>query len=275
MTVTHPGLPEAGVERAVASRPDTGGPLTLIDTLTPRGASVRFWVRDGTNDLSVVHSTALADEYAIRSRRLDGWALDVGAHIGAVTIPLLIDNPKLRVAAIEPVPANVALLASNAEINGVAERLTLISRAAGIAGTTARCSWGYREFDPDRPDYVRAHRFVGNQYRALADPEHVEEVEAVGLGQLLDELGIERVAWLKIDCEGCEYAFLADPAVSRVDYIIGEYHTGYAEEAETYTPGPQERIRALLLATHTVRFLAPDEKIVGLFVAAGKGCGCG
>jgi FkbM family methyltransferase len=227
--------------------------------------------RDGTNDASVVYAIALDDEYGTKDRHLAGWALDVGAHIGAASIALALDNPGLRVVAIEPVPENVELIRRNAATNGVADRVLVAPVGAGADGSpTLRLSYGYSEFDPNDPDYVRAHRFVGNQYRSLARPSFDRAVPARGLRDVLNAYGIDRVAFLKIDCEGCEYAFLSSDAIDRVDVISGEYHTGYSEEPETYTPGAQNRIRTMLERTHDVS-IVKDDPIVGLFVATRRG----
>ena len=43
---------------------------------------------------------------------------------------------------------------------------------------------------------------------------------------VLDTWDIHRVAFLKIDCEGCEWQFLDSPDIDRVDHIVGEYHIG-------------------------------------------------
>lgn len=241
---------------------------TLIETDTPGGRKVRLWVREQTNDLSVVYSiTAANDEYRLKGRTLIGWAMDVGSHIGTAAVVMALDNPGLRVLAVEPVPENVAMIEANAAENGVADRITVVPFAAGIPGIgQARCSYGYRETPSDDPDYTRNHRYIGNQYRSLADPEHDLLVPSWGLRELLVRHGVAGLSFMKIDCEGCEYAVLDSPAVARVSVIIGEYHSGYADEPETYTPGAPKRIRELLEATHDVRMLS-DDPVVGLFEA--------
>jgi hypothetical protein len=77
---------------------------------------------------------------------------------------------------------------------------------------------------------------------------------AVSLDSLLAKYGIDRVALLKIDCEGCEYQFLDTPAVARVDRILGEFHRR------------PEGIMALLAATHDVT-IRLDRGGVGIFDA--------
>ena len=86
---------------------------------TPRGNLVTLFVREGTSDWNTCNSALSEDEYGLANLYfLAGQkALDVGAHIGSVSIGLAIDNPSLEVTALEAVPPNVALLHVNALIN--------------------------------------------------------------------------------------------------------------------------------------------------------------
>jgi hypothetical protein len=47
-------------------------------------------------------------------------------------------------------------------------------------------------------------------------------------------------AWTKIDCEGCEYPFLASPFIDHLEFITGECHLGW------------QRLVDLLKDTHDV-----------------------
>ena len=39
-------------------------------------------MREGTSDDCIVSATFAGDEYRLHDRRLSGWAIDLGAHIG-------------------------------------------------------------------------------------------------------------------------------------------------------------------------------------------------
>src|SRR5947208_16888203 len=95
-------------------------PELQVDTwLTPHGRGTSRVTRPGTSDWNTVSAcNGSNDEYHL-PEGLQGWALDVGAHIGALTVPLLVDNPGLRAVAIEALPENVELLRMNLERNGV------------------------------------------------------------------------------------------------------------------------------------------------------------
>jgi FkbM family methyltransferase len=207
--------------------------VTLQVLLTPNGRPVVFSVRDGTNDAGIAISLntwdgIAADEYRMQGRHLSGWAIDLGAHIGAFAVSLALDNPDLRVIAIEGVPENAALAVENAERNGVADRVTVVTAFAAAPGTASGvCHYGYRHVEGVDDGYISAHRFIGGTWGEHGEdgrPEFAVELGAVNLDGILARFGIDEVALLKTDCEGCEWTFLDTPAVSKIARIVGEYH---------------------------------------------------
>jgi hypothetical protein len=108
----------------------------------------------------------------------------------------------------------------------------------------------------DKP-YVRDCRYIGNIF-LYPDGEQqatTQMVPALSLTAILTKYAIDRAALVKIDCEGCEYAFLSDRGgVARVDRIIGEFHQG------------RERIIELLRKTHDID-VRIDRGGVGIFEA--------
>lgn len=185
-----------------------------------------FAVRPDTSDWNTCNAiTAVGDEYHL-PRGLTGWAVDVGAHIGACTVALLIDNPELRVVAIEALPENVELIGENLLRNRVEQRCVIVSSGAGD-GQPVRIGYG------EVTDPTRIHEYIGNAYA----PEGSREVTVPGvsLADVFAMTGSERIAWMKIDCEGCEYPFLASADLGRVDHIEGEVHRGWAALADIVT----------------------------------------
>jgi FkbM family methyltransferase len=208
--------------------------------LTPGGRPAFFWIREDTSDWNSVNAcTAVGDEYHL-PHDLTGWAMDVGAHIGSVAVAFLLDNPEAHMVAVEAIPENVLLLAKNLKRNGVAGRCVVIAKAA--AGGTGGVEIGYGGDDH--------HHFIGG------GGSQVQRITVAGttLRAILDGLGIDRIAWMKIDCEGCEYPFLASPYIGRVDHIEGEVHNG------------SEQLRMILDRTHVVSF-GGDNPDFGPFVA--------
>ncbi len=200
---------------------------------TPRGRQVTMAYREDTNDWNTLRSCLDEDEYRLRELALDGMALDVGAHIGGVSVALAVDHPELRVVAVEAVPPNVELLRANAEANGVSDRLTVIAAAAG-KGKTATIRWAFA--GNETADH---HAFIGNSLLPPGGTHLSERVPVVKLADLVAQFG--PFAFLKIDCEGCEFPFLTGRALRQVAHIRGEVHAN-----------PTPMVTALM-DTHDVR----------------------
>lgn len=214
---------------------------TLWRGLTPHGRPYEMSVRPGTSDWNTVNACAFPhDEYHL-PEGLDGWALDVGAHIGACAIPLLLDNPGLRVVAIEALPENADMLRANAARNGVTDRLVLYTGAA--SDSTDKVAIYYAPDDPQ-------HEFIGNREGPGGRPGVV--ADGITLWAASRYPGVEAAggfAWAKIDCEGCEHRFLDSPDVARIAHIEGEHHP----------PEGIARVHELLDATHDVEHVSGED----------------
>lgn len=216
---------------------------------TPGGNAALFRFRTDTSDWNTVSSVmGTNDEYAL-PRGLTGWAIDCGAHIGPVTVALALENPDLRIVCVEPVPDNVRLLRQNVAANGLADRVVIIDGAiAGPDDETVQVWHGYVGSET-----AEHHAFIGNSSLAYdhggANVHDQTIAEAWSLSRLIALTGADRIAWLKVDTEGAEYAFLSDPAVARVDVIVGEWHNVRGHV--------QGDIVDLLGDTHRVTFSGP------------------
>lgn len=203
----------------------------VIAFASPDGHRVLVACRPDTTDAMTAEACLPADEYGLRGRAFSGVALDVGAHIGAVTLALLADHPDLTVVAVEPLPENLALLRQNLALNGFADRAVVLEGAVGAE----RIFYGRS----DSP-FAHQHRYIGN-----ADwQDEAQSVEAQ-VYSLADLRSFGAVALCKIDCEGGEWGFLDSPAVGDVAEFVGEFHTRGANGAQ--------RLHELLDATHEVR----------------------
>lgn len=210
---------------------------------SPKGHTLTFEVRGDTNDGALVHGILDEDEYRLRGMPLlSGIALDIGSHVGTVAVALAVDNPELRVIAIEPVPDNAALTRRNAELNGVSDRVTVLESAVGPEGQgTARIGYNYSQVGIPDQGYVSQNRYIGNIWGD--DPSAIgESVDApvVTLSQLLAEYG--PIRFCKTDCEGGEWGFFSQGAEG-IEEIIGEWHSA-----------PPDRI-VDTLPNHTVTIL--------------------
>lgn len=230
---------------------------------TPNGRLIAFRYRKGTNDWNTVNAcVGTNDEYGLAGRKITGQVLDVGGYLGSVGITIAVDNPEARVLIVEPVPWNAALIRENAELNKVADRVTVFEGAVGEAGQkTSEIRFGYVG-DAN----LEHHAFVGNSslaYDTGGDTPHDKKtVPTLGLSELLDQYEIDRVAFMKIDCEGGEWPFLDTPDVDRIDYLVGEAHSVRGHTGADIEP--------LLDRTHVVTLSGNPEGTCG-FAAVRRG----
>ena len=206
---------------------------TTVVLQTPRGHTASFSVRPSTTDALTVNACCAEDEYHLPA--VSGTALDVGAHIGGVTVALLLDNPDLEVIAIEALPENAALVEENVERNGVVDRAVVICGAAGKGDEPIRVFYGNTD-----TEFARGHQFIGNA-DWQDDRKHVD-APVVTLDELVKRRG--PFSLLKIDCEGGEWDFLDTPSVRFIETIVGEWH-----ERRGFGIA---RLHDLLDATHSV-----------------------
>ncbi|MGH2684054.1 MAG: FkbM family methyltransferase, partial [Actinomycetota bacterium] len=155
--------------------------------------------------------------------------VDIGGHVGSVSIWLAKAHPFLRIVTFEPLPPLFALLQRNLERNGV-RNVTALNRA--VTG--------------DGRDLEMVAHFGTNtgggtaqlRYLDMADHDHFV-VPSSTLDDVLDEFGIGHLKLLKIDCEGSEYEVLfSSRRVGDIEHVRGEFHEnpylrekGYSMEA--------------------------------------------
>lgn len=208
------------------NNPQTWQTPFLVSTWeTPSGNPATITYRNGTSDWNTVSACLLnpyggGDEYGLPSG-LHGWALDIGAHIGAVTVGLLLDNPGLRVVAIEAVPDNVELIRANLEQNGLTDRAVVLAGAAWKGRKPVEVEYGYTGSET-----ATVHQFIGSISPWLEAPGDSRKAE-VPVYSLKDALGFTdtgRFEWVKSDCEGCEHHFLKGAQLRNVGTISGEWH---------------------------------------------------
>lgn len=228
--------------------------MSVIETTSPRGVSVSFEHREGTTDLSTIFATFSPwggppnDEYHLADIYPSTF-IDIGGHIGTITVAVLVDNPKAYAAIVEPLPENIELIRENLARNGVTDRAVVIEGGIG-AKEEVRVGYTLARI----PDADEVHRFIGSP---VAD-DYAGEAITVGthtLASLIKRL--RGCDLLKIDCEGCEWVALTSPAIAKVKRIVGEYHGGPHAEG----------VHALLDATHEVTTVPHDHGGTGMFDA--------
>lgn len=173
-----------------------------------------FYYREDTNDFNTILSITLNDEYQTSkiAYKPGDTFIDIGAHIGiwAALMERLV--PQSHVIAVEPLLENTAIMAQNT-------KAVIIQKAVANRSNTK-----IKIYYPDNSESGLHHKFVGNAQKIpRSDKYYISD--SINLQDLLHNVNHVRV--LKIDCEGGEHQFFkfADKeSLSRIDYIIGEYH---------------------------------------------------
>lgn len=186
---------------------------------TPGGNTAKFFYRkDDTNDSGVITSILIHDEYQL-PQGLEGWFVDIGAHIGGWAIAAALDNPKALVVAVEAVYENALLLQRNVKLNHLQERIQVLHRAASSSNHPVKINYGF-----EGDESAKVHRFIGNQRMGATVKHTTQEVPGLRLRRLLRLIDEKPIRLMKIDCEGCEWHFLRGESLRRVEEIVGEYH---------------------------------------------------
>ncbi len=159
-----------------------------------------------------------SDWFPMRRR---ATVVDVGAHKGFFTIfaarRLL---PGSVVVAVEPEERNMRRLRTNLAANGV-EDVRMVQAGVAAASGTAQLALSRSENHTLHLEHLR------RLHRAAPDTQQFEKIDVLSLGDLLERERLANVDFLKLDCEGAEYAALltADRDVlSRLDVISLEFH---------------------------------------------------
>lgn len=144
-----------------------------------------------------------------------GWVIDLGANHGLFATWGAVSGADA--VAVEAQQGFADLIRTVASANGVEDRVRVVTALAGSSAPSA------------------ATRGVLNDDERWATASHSsgERPEVVSMGELFDTLGIDRVALLKSDIEGGEFAVF-DPTgdldwLDRVDQIALEVHPPFGD----------------------------------------------
>ena len=137
------------------------------------------------------------DEYEFHDQRIEPGdvVIDCGGHVGFYTKLALSRGAKL-VVALEPDPENHWLFSQNLEKEIAEGRVRLIK--AGVWDERGELAFHH---DVENPG---AHSF----FQHGAKETLIENVPVLPLDDIVEELGLDRVDWIKMDIEGAEQCAL-------------------------------------------------------------------
>ena len=188
-----------------------------------RGAGLSFDVP--TRELYLVFKEIfLTDFYSIQT-----WVdqlpsvpivIDVGANAGYFDMLLLSKRPDSKVYAYEAIESNVRLFEKNIDMNPpIGDKIRLFHKA--VTGKPMDTITLFKEADADNSVTASVfHDFETHNLTAVT-------VKAISLAQILEENKLDRVDFLKLDCEGSEYPILYESPrdiLKKVKSIFLEVH---------------------------------------------------
>lgn len=142
--------------------------------------------------------------------------VDIGSHIGTFTLYAAAHAKNARIAAVEPEPSNVEVLRKNIAVNKLENRVTVYPAAMADRDGTMTLHVTY---DKSASGGHSLYDYTGTG-KAV-------EIPTLSLQTLFTKQGIEKCEFLKIDCEGAEYAMLfsaPDELLKKVRFLALEVH---------------------------------------------------
>jgi FkbM family methyltransferase len=163
---------------------------------------------------NIHHEIVLRDEY--RTKRIDFKAgdivIDVGANVGITSMWLAKTHPYIKIYSFEPNFRNFKHFQKNLGLNDI-QNVEAFNLAVTADGRNVKI--GVDEFNTGGASI----------YKISDGDKHVNECKSINLDQFIEERGIERIKFLKMDCEGAEYEILPNfRNWSKVEYLSIEIH---------------------------------------------------
>ncbi|MFC2162046.1 FkbM family methyltransferase [Candidatus Altiarchaeota archaeon] len=176
-----------------------------------------FHYRPGTadeNQLDFPLDMFMIPEYRIWPHHV---VVDVGGHIGTFAVPMAKKVPRGKVYSIEPGKESYSILEKNVLLNGLGN-VSLHNLALTDYQGTARLYHA-----PDNETWGDS----------ITNPEgEAEEVRADTLENFLEENNIEKVDFMKVNCEGAEFEIIQSSTkdtLSKISLLLILYHCDYNE----------------------------------------------
>ena len=231
MSATLPAAPENTI--------DLGGGLKLWLTSSQQRGAAEYVVKE-------IFTQRRYERPGFEIKPTDK-IVDVGANMGIFALWAAQQATQGKVLAVEPTGV-MDVLQLNIEKNNI-QNIIPVKVAAGIDSQT----WEFKTYPGfnivnHRNDWKPKlfTRFVIKLlYGKYQSEPVIERVAVKSLERLLDENGMDRVNYFKIDCEGGEYEVvrnLSAKGFDRLDKVVMEFHE--------YSPGQDHRELVKLLKDH-------------------------
>lgn len=177
---------------------------------------IKYQIRTNTMDAGIITEIWIHEYYtkpvAFEIGEND-TVVDIGAHIGVFTIFAANKAKKGKVYSFEPVKENFELLKNNIGLNNL---INVVPFNMAVSNTTKPLTLFFND------ENTGGHSFYDkNQGTSKI------VVEATTLEELIRKNNIERIDFLKMDCEGGEYKIFFesnDETLAKINKISMEFH---------------------------------------------------
>lgn len=167
-------------------------------------------------DQVVVEEVICQDCYQIKSLNIEPKVIvDVGAHIGAFSLLAHQLFPKAKIIAIECCPENISILCNN-----ISKFADVIQAAMTYETNLALLNSVFPNCAATGGSIVCSPEQLQNYNPNLYKPD-VRPIKRI----TIEDLNLEKIDLLKLDCEGSELSILEQTtSLDKLNTIVGEYH---------------------------------------------------
>jgi FkbM family methyltransferase len=188
--------------------------------LAPFGSKVKIKLKNGieyhvrakTMDRSIIKEVWMQNIYDQHDIRVEDGdtVIDIGGHIGVFSVYAAFHNPSGKVYAFEPFSENFKKLAEHKKINNLEVHNKGISDRDGKQTLF---------LSPD-------NNTGGHSLHLKQQSERTAEIETTTLTGFCEANKIEKIDFLKLDCEGAEFDIVKsnEAILNIVDKVIMECH---------------------------------------------------
>ncbi len=147
--------------------------------------------------------------------------VDVGMSNGDSAI-FFAKNGAAKVVGLEPYRGSYDLAVRNIQLSGVSNIVSPLD--AGLGESVGESALNVSSMRPNANSLVNSR---GSHSDSQFD--YLEEVKTITLEWIMSQFGLERIDFLKMDCEGCEYEVfreISDSVLRSIQEIVLEFHSG-------------------------------------------------
>jgi len=176
--------------------------------------NLKYFVRSKAHDLGILTQILYSNDYRLPKRKLN-IIIDIGAQIGGFTCYAAL-NAKM-VISYEPDHENFNLLKKNIKINGLNNVKAFQMGVSNVIG---------------KRDFYVSKNGTANHSLVPFNNAIIKTINTTTLERIIKHNNLQRISFLKIDCEGCEFEILKSSIsiLNQIEMIAIDSHHGYTKK---------------------------------------------